>query len=254
MASSVTNRTLVALETKGSHATITFATEDALNILSASVLHTLGATVARVRKDPAIRTTTIRADGRVFIAGADIHEMASFSVDQAREYAALGQGVMADIASLPSITVAAIQGAALGGGLELALACDFRIAVKTAKLGMPEVSLGLIPGWGGIGRLTRLIGIGRAKRLFLSATPASADTAMGWGLIDEVVNSSEDLLVRVPAFCESFYRAGPCAVVLAKRASRDFDDAGAFAECFENRESREGMKAFIEKRPARWME
>ena len=220
MASSFTNRTRVALETKESHATITFATEDALNILSASVLNTLGATVARVRKDPAIRTTTIRADGRGFIAGADIQEMASFSVDQAREYAALGQGVMADIASLPSITVAAIQGAALGGGLELALACDFRIAVKTAKLGMPEVSLGLIPGWGGIPRAVRLLGESAAKRLIFSGAVISAEEAKSIGLLDEVVPDSAALQDAINKPGAYFTKRSPAAVARVKRALR----------------------------------
>jgi enoyl-CoA hydratase/carnithine racemase len=136
----------------------------------------------------------------------------------------------------------------------LALACDFRIAVKSAKLGCPEVSLGLIPGWGGIARLPKLIGTARAKRLFLSAIPVSGEDALSCGLVDEVVNSAEDLSHRVAAFCKSFSRAAPSAVALAKRASRDFDDLAAFAECFSTKDSREGMGAFFEKRPAKWMD
>ena len=150
--------------------------------------------------------------------------------------------------------MAVINGAALGGGLELALACDFRIAVKHAKLGLPEATLGLIPGWGGIPRLSRLIGPARAKRIYLSGTQVSAEDAHHYGLVDEIVNSVEDLETRAPIFVRSFRRASPEAIKLAKRASRDYDDLGAFADAFHTPDSREGLAAFVEKRPAAWME
>lgn len=248
------SNTQVDLKTEGSHAAITFRTDGGVNILSADVLHSFGAIVAKVKKDPHVRTAAIQADGKVFIAGADIKEMAGFTPDQARKYGELGQGILNDLAALPCITVAVIQGAALGGGMELALACDFRLAVKSAKLGFPEASLGLIPGWGGIVRLTKLVGTSHAKRLFLSANPISGEDAVAWRLVDEVVNSPEDLSHRAAAFCKTFKRASPHAVALAKRASRDLDELSAFAECFAARDSREGMTAFIEKRPASWME
>jgi enoyl-CoA hydratase len=180
--------------------------------------------------------------------------MAAFKPDQAHEYATLGQSVMNDLASLPSITVAAINGAALGGGLEVALACDFRVAVKSAKLGLPELTLGLIPGWGGIGRMTNLIGLSKAKRLYLSTNPVSGEDALNLGFVDEIVNSPEDLSHRLAAFFKSFQKASPAAVTLAKRAARDHDETGAFVECFRTKDSREGMAAFTEKRPANWME
>jgi enoyl-CoA hydratase len=255
MASINTSKTHVHLEIEGPHAEIVLTSpEGGLNMLDSDALRALGAHVAHLRKEASIRTTTVRAEGKVFVAGGDIKELARFDIEQTREYVTLGHGVMADLAALPSITVAAIQGAAIGGGLEIALACDFRLAVRSAKLGCPEVSLGLIPGWGGIGRLSKLVGMSRAKRLFLSAVPVSAEDAAGWGLVDEVVNSPEDLLHKARAFCQSFYRAAPRAVALAKRASRDFDDLGAFMECFSGKESREGLAAFVEKRPAAWME
>lgn len=254
MDSTPTTNTRVSLEIKGSRALITFAKSGGLNVLTADVLRSLGAIIARLKNEPTVRTTTIRAEGKVFMAGSDIKEFARFNSDSAREYATAGQGIMADLAALPSITVAAIHGAVLGAGLELALACDFRIAVKTAKLGLPEVSLGLVPPWGGINRLMKLVGSSRAKRLLLDPTSISAEDGHRWGLIDETVNSLEDLHARLPRFCEAFYRASPGAVAGIKRASRDFDDLGAFLTCFEGREAREGMAAFIEKRPARWME
>ena len=184
--------TQVDFKIEGSHATIMFRTDGAVNLLSADLLHSFGAIVAKVKKNSHIRTAAIQAEGKVFIAGADIKEMADFTTDQARSYGELGQGIMSDLAALPCITVAAIQGAALGGGLELALACDFRVAVKSAKLGFPEVSLGLVPGWGGIVRATKLIGPSHAKKLFLSANPVSGEDAVTWGLVDEVVTARRD--------------------------------------------------------------
>jgi len=248
------NETQVNLTIDGSHATITLSTESGLNVLSPDVLRSFGAALSKVRRDEKVRTTVIAAEGKVFAAGADVKAMAHFDADAAREYGQFGQGVFSDLEGLPSVTVAAINGAALGGGLELAMACDFRIAIKHAKIGLPEVTLGLIPGWGGITRIAKLIGPSRAKKLYLSGTPISAEDAMGWGLIDEVVNTTEDLPPRVAAFCKSFKRAAPAAVALAKRAARDWDDLGAFADCFKNAQSREGIGAFLEKRTANWME
>jgi len=248
------SETQVKVGIDGSHATITFETESGLNVLSPNVLHSFGAAIARVKKDTNVRTTVIRAEGKVFAAGADVKVMVDFDATAAREYGSFGQGVFSDLEGLPSVTVAAINGAALGGGLELALACDFRIAVKHAKIGLPEVTLGLIPGWGGITRLARLIGPSRAKRLYLSGLPVSAEEGLGWGLVDEIVNSVEDLEPRVAAICKAFKRASPAAVALAKRASRDYDDLSAFADCFKQVQSKEGLTAFIEKRTASWME
>jgi len=248
------SETQVDLRIDGALAKITLATESGVNVLSPSVLRRFGAAISKVKKDSNVRATVIAAEGKVFAAGADVKAMSAFDADAAREYGSFGQGVFQDVESVPSVTVAAINGAALGGGLELALACDFRIAVKHAKIGLPEVSLGLIPGWGGITRLSKLVGPSRAKKLYLSGMPISAEEGVGWGLVDEIVNSVEDLEPRITAYCKSFKRAAPAAVALAKRASRDWDDLTAFAECFKNEQSREGMAAFIEKRTANWME
>lgn len=248
------SKTQVRVDIEGQHATITFHTDDGLNVLSPDVLHTFAASLAMVKQNGGVRSAVIRADGKVFLAGADIKLMAGYDTEQARDYALNGQAVFDDLAALPCVTVAAMNGAAMGGGLELALACDFRVAVKSAKLALPEVTLGIIPGWAGIPRLVRLVGLSRGKRMFLSGLPVSAEEAMGFGLVDELVNSAEDLGPRVAAFCKSFRRAAPSSIALAKRALRDMDDVSAFSDCFKTSESREGMRAFFEKRPAAWME
>ncbi len=248
------SKTQVRLGIEGALATITFVTEGGLNVGSSDMMRSLRDAVSKVAREPKVRCTVVTGDGKVFLAGADIKEMSDFTPDKAREYGSLGQSVLNALEALPSITVAAMNGAALGGGLELALACDFRIAVKSAKIGLPETSLGLVPGWGGIIRATKLVGPSRAKRLYLSALPVTAEEGLGFGLVDEVVNSADDLGARVTAFCKSFRRAAPAAVGLAKRASRDNDDLSAFADCFNTDDAREGIAAFVGKRPASWME
>lgn len=248
------NNTQVRVEIEGTHASIVFFTEEGLNVLDSDVLYSFGAAIARVGRHSEVRTTSVQAEGKVFLAGADIKEMSTFDREQALRYGELGQGVFNDLAALPSITIAAINGAALGGGLEAAMACDFRIAVKSAKVGLPETTLGLVHGWGGMGRLSKLIGPARAKRLMFSGQPISAEDGATIGLIDEVVNSVEDLSARLAAFCKTFRRGSPQAIALVKRALRDGDDLKAFGDCFETHETREGMAAFLEKRPASWME
>ncbi len=250
----MSNKTQVRVDSEGGCATITFFTEGGLNVLSPDVLNDFGKALRKVREDFSVRTTVIAAEGKVFVAGADIKVMADFGPEEGREYGSHGQAVFNDLAGLPSVTIAAVNGAALGGGLELALACDFRLALKTAKLGLPEVSLGLIPGWNGIPRLTKLVGLSRAKRMFLGGNPVTAEDGAAFGLVDEVAESVEDLQAKVGEFRKLFQRAAPEAVALAKRASRDMDDLLAFADCFSTKDCREGMTAFLEKRPASWME
>ena len=219
-----------------------------------AVLDRLDEVLKEVSAEGGVRATIIGAEGKVFAAGADIKAMASYDESDAHDYAKMGKDTLDAVESLPSITIAAINGAALGGGLELALACDFRIAVRTAKVGLPEVTLGLIPGWSGTIRLKALVGPAKAKWMVLSGTAVKAEEALAFGLVDEVVNSVEDLGPRVEVFARSFFGAGPLAVKLAKLALRDGDDVSGFAECFaDGADGKEGMAAFIEKRKATWM-
>ena len=245
--------TRVDLAIEGARAAITFRADSGLVVLSAAVMEQLGVRAAEVAAASDVRVTVLASEGKAFAAGADVKSMAGASAQKARAYGELGQRVISAIEALPSITIAAIHGAALGGGCELALGCDFRIAVKDAKIGLPEVTLGIVPGWSGIIRLTKLIGPARAKRMYLGGAPVSGEEALHLGLVDEVVETVEELPARIDAFCRSFSRSSPAGVRLAKRVSRDGDDLSAFAESFTTDDSREGIAAFMEKRPAAWM-
>ncbi|HUU85188.1 MAG TPA: enoyl-CoA hydratase/isomerase family protein [Phycisphaerae bacterium] len=245
--------TNVGATIEGSAATILFSTEGGLNVMSSEALERLATAVEAVRCAPEVRVTVLRGEGKVFVAGANIKEMAGFDADRAYAFSQRGNEVMDALASLPSITVAVLNGAALGGGCEIALACDFRIATDTVKIGLPETSLGLIPGWGGTQRSLKLLGPIWGRRLVWSAVPLSAEEAVRIGLVDEVV-TAEELDAAVERLRQRFVRGGPRAIAAAKRAFLTGDEPAAFRDCFGEDESREGMTAFIEKRKARWME
>jgi enoyl-CoA hydratase len=246
--------TTIELTTDGPRANLTLRAENGVNVLGPEVMTRMGDLIEEIREQKGIRWTVLQAEGKVFAAGADIKKMSAFKPADARAYGTLGQRVIDALESLPCVTIAALNGAALGGGCEVALGCDFRIAVRNARIGLPEVSLGLIPGWGGIMRLSDLIGPARAKRLFLSADVVTAEDGLPWGLVDELVDSADALPAAVDAFCKSFMKGAPAANALAKRAFADGDDLAAFADCFTTEDAPEGMNAFIEKRKARWME
>lgn len=250
----MSSNTDVRLTMDGPTATILFSTAGGLNVMSAEVLEKLAAAVEGARSAKDVRWTILRAEGKVFVAGADIKQMAGFDPERAKEFSRRGNEVMDRLASLPSITIAAIQGAALGGGCEIVLACDFRIATEAVKIGLPETSLGLIPGWGGTQRSLKLLGPTWGRRLVWSAAPLSAQEAAQIGLVDEVVADERGLDAAIDRLRQQFTRGGPRAVSLAKQAFLTGDEPAAFGDCFAEGESREGMTAFIEKRKARWME
>ncbi|MFQ5492349.1 MAG: enoyl-CoA hydratase/isomerase family protein [Phycisphaerae bacterium] len=246
--------TEVKLTVDRCRATIVFSSENGVNVMSSAAMEKLAEAVEGVRRAGQVRAAVLRAEGKAFIAGADIKEMRGFDRETARKFSARGNEVMDALAGLPCITVAALNGAAMGGGCEIALACDFRIAAAKVKIGLPETSLGLIPGWGGTKRALQLLGPARGRHLIFSATPLSAEQAATIGLVDEVVADGTDLERAVDGWIKWFERGGPRAIGLAKRALLTGDEAGCFAECFAGEESTEGMAAFVEKRAARWME
>lgn len=247
------SETQSAVSVDGDLATITIATAGGLNIMSTAAMLQLGEVVAQIARNSAVRTTVVRAEGKVFVAGADIKEMMSLDAAGARRFDEAGMKTCDALAALPCVTIAAIHAAALGGGLEIALACDFRIATASAKVGLPESSLGLIPGWGGIRRSAALIGMPAAKRLMFGAEPMSAAQAKEAGLIDEVVADETALNEAIGRLRKSLVKGSPAAVARIKRALLDGNELGAFEDCFATGQAKEGMTAFVEKRPPGWV-
>lgn len=250
----MSNETQVRLEQTGHRATITFFTEAGINVLSLSTINALGKLLDQLAERDDVWSVVVRAEGKAFLAGANIKEMAPFDPAMAADLSRRGNAVMNKLANLDAITVAAIHGAALGGGCEVTLACDFRVAVADAKIGVPEVTLGLIPGWGGTKRLPKLIGLPAAKRLLFSGEALKAADAKAIGLVDRVVETADGLDGAVSEWISQFTRGGPRAIAKVKQSLRTGDEPAAFAECFDGPESREGMGAFVEKRAAKWTE
>jgi enoyl-CoA hydratase len=234
---------------------------DALNALNMDVFMELAGAVDVISQDPDVKAAIFTGQGKAFAAGADIAQVAALEdVFAAREFSILGQSVMSEIGALPVPSIAAINGFALGGGLELALACDLRVASTKAKLGMPEVGLGLIPGFGGTQRLPRLIGRGRALDLILTGRHLAAEEALSLGLVNRV---AEDALEAAKELARSIITNGPVALALAKEAlgrgeGLDLQDAleveaDLFGLASATKDMKEGTKAFLEKRPARFI-
>ncbi len=228
-----------------------------LNALNADTLREIGEALDAVLEDNATRALILTGAGdRAFVAGADISEFGNLEdVFSGREMALGGQDVMNTVAAMPIPTIAAVNGFALGGGLELALACDLRVASRTARFGLPEVSLGLIPGYGGTQRLARLIGEGRALDLILTGRHVEADEALMLGIVNRV---GESALEEARKLASSIIKNGPVALGLAKEAVRRGLDA-TLAEGLEieadlfgmvstTNDMREGTQAFLEKR------
>ena len=201
------------------------------------------------------------AGDRAFAAGADIKYMSGLGVEEAKEWGRLGHAVGALLETMPKATIAAVNGFALGGGCELALACDFRYASSAAKLGQPEVNLGIIPGWGGTQRLARVCGVGVAKELIFTGRVVGAEEALRIGLVNAVFEPGE-LLERTLETASLIASKGPLAIAAAKEATnRALQGAHAenleregdrFGELFSSADAKEGMIAFVEKRDARF--
>ncbi|MEW6430459.1 MAG: enoyl-CoA hydratase-related protein [Myxococcota bacterium] len=250
----------VRLEVEGAVAVLTIDRPKALNALNQRVLKELDEAIATVAHDTSLRALIVTGGGeKAFVAGADIGEMAQYTTAQALMFAQLGHRVLGALEALHIPTIAAVNGYALGGGCELALSCDLIYASEKAKLGLPEVTLAVIPGFGGTQRLTRLVGKARAKELIFTGDMIDAAKAKEIGLVLEVLPPAE-LLAHCKKVAATIARRGPVAVAQAKRviehgADLPLKDAcelerQAFALLFGTTDQREGMKAFVEKRPA----
>ncbi len=246
------SQTEVVLEKQGELATVRFVSPAGVNIFSSRVIGTLGTLVERIATDPRLRFVVFRGSGKVFLAGADISEMQMFTEDQGRAFARNGHNVFNAIEALPQITIAAMNGAALGGGCELAMACDFRLMVATGKIGQPETRLGIIPGWGGTQRLPKYVGLGVARRLLFSGEAISAEEAARIGLVDEVVPGPDDLDPALQRWFKLLAAGSPSAIGRCKHALLQHDEVEEFAKCFSASDAREGTSAFLDKRKPSW--
>jgi enoyl-CoA hydratase len=234
-----------------------------LNALNRKTLRELASITDRLKDDDSVKVVIVRGSGeRAFVAGADISEMQNMTEDEAREMSLMAQDVFDKFKSLPQIVIAAINGYTLGGGNELAMACDIRIASSRAKFGQPEVNLGLIPGFTGTQRLSRLVGDGDAKRMIFTAEMQSAEEALSIGLVNVVV-PPEGLMRTARDMAMKIMSKSMCAVKLAKRAINEgmplefkqglLVENDRWTDCFnENSDGYEGMTAFLEKRQARF--
>jgi enoyl-CoA hydratase len=243
-------------------ALITIDRPKALNALSSAVLSELTTATSELELSDEASVVVITGSGfKAFVAGADIAEMRELGPMQAQALAEMGGNLAAAIEGSAKPYIAAVNGFALGGGLELALACDFVYAARTAKLGLPEVKLGVIPGFGGTQRLPRRVGPAKAKEMIFTGEMIDAEEALRIGLVD-AVHAPEALMGEVAKAAARIARNGPLAVAEAKRLvhtgqSMSLESAvmleqRTFAGLFASEDQREGMAAFLDKRPAKF--
>ena len=246
----------VELTKKDNIAVITMNRPEALNALSKAVFADLEAVLDDVENDDDVYVVVITGAGRAFIAGADIGEMAPMNVAEGLAFSELGNRLLMRVDMMEKPTIAAVNGFALGGGCEMALACDIRIASEKAKFGQPEVGLGIIPGFGGTQRMARIIGTGAAMELIYTADTIDAQKAKEIGMVNYVV-PAEELMDKTMEMAQKICKNAQKAIRVSKMAIRrgiDCDistavtyEALAFATCFGTEDQKEGMKAFLNK-------
>ena len=241
---------------------ITFNRPKVLNALNRKTVEELGDLLTHARDDAEVRTLILTGAGeKAFVAGADVNELAQRTPLDGKEFSLFGQGVFHMLETMGKPSIAAINGYALGGGCELALACTIRMASRTAKLGQPEVKLGILPGYGGSQRLARLCGKGAAHELVLTGEMISADEALRIGLVNRVLEPAE-LMPAAEALAKKIIANAPLAVKFAIEAIEHgsempleeglFLEATLFGLCCATEDMREGTRAFLEKRPAQF--
>lgn len=250
----------ILIEKQDQLAIVTINRPTKLNALNKATIEELHHAFSNLDKDKDIKVIIVTGSGeKAFVAGADISEFAHFSEIEGKELAAKGQAVLFDfVQNLNTPVIAAVNGFALGGGLELAMSCHFRIASSNAKMGLPEVTLGVIPGYGGTQRLAQLIGKGRAMELIMTATMLDAETAKNYGLVNHVV-TQEELLTFTTTIALKI--AANSSVAIAKAIASinaNYTDGmngyeveiANFGACFATEDFKEGTTAFLEKRKA----
>ncbi len=252
----------ILLEKKNSIAYVTINRPTKLNALNMATMEELRTAFTDIRDDVSIRVAIITGSGeKAFIAGADIGELAKHNAVSAKEYTHRGQSVLDLIENLGKPVIACINGYAFGGGCELAMACTMRLASDNAKLGQPEVKLGIMPGYGGTQRLPRLVGKGIAMQMNLAGEPITAQEAHRIGLVNEVT-AQADLIPRAEAIATKIIANAPLAVQYAMEAVNKgmemtlaeglYLEAVLFGVCCATEDKNEGTTAFLEKRPAQF--
>ena len=246
----------VTYEKKDNVAIITIDRPEALNALNFDVLSELEQTVTKAENDPDVYVLIITGAGRAFVAGADIAQMKDFTADEGRAFGEFGNKVFSKIEELSKPVIAAVNGFALGGGCELSMACDLRIAGEKAKFGQPEVSLGITPGFGGTQRLPRIVGLSKAKELILTAQTIGAEEALRIGLVNKVV-PGEGLMDAALEMANMIAQNAQIAVRQSKAAigkgmqcdvgTGTAFEALAFGLCFSTEDQKDAMTAFVNK-------
>jgi len=253
---------ILQIEITDGIAIVTISRPKAMNALNTRFFQEMDDAIARLSKNPVVKVMIITGEGKAFVAGADIAEMVNKNPKEGSAFSRIGQNTFRSLEKMEIPVIAAINGFALGGGLELAMGCDFRIASTKAKFGQPEVSLGLIPGYAATQRLSRLVGLGDALYLLMSADMIGAEDALRIGLVQKVVEP-ETLMDEVLKIAKTIASKGPGAVKKVKVVTRDglltdFEkgcelEADQFGSLFgAGSEGEEGMKAFLEKRKPNW--
>lgn len=251
----------IKYEVKGNLGYLTINRPKALNALNTEVLSELADALKEIEADDAVKAVIVTGEGKAFVAGADIAQMSKLNAVEGRAMMQAGHKVMNTIDQMPKPFIAAVNGFALGGGCELAMACDIRIASSKSKFGQPEVGLGIIPGFCGTQRLSRLVGKGMAKYLIYSAEMINAEEAFRIGLVEKVVEP-DALMEAAEKLANTIASKAPIAVAQAKIAiNNGFDmdlksasqlEVEATTVCFGSEDQKEGMAAFLEKRAPEW--
>lgn len=249
----------ILISKDGAVATVRINEPKTLNALNSELLQELDVAFTALATDSEVRVIILTGDERAFVAGANIAEMSQMTYEEAKQFGAKGSAVFRKIESCPQPVIAAIGGFALGGGCELALACDMRLASAKAKFGQPEVGLGITPGFSGTQRLPRVVGQAKAKELIYSGKIISADEALAIGLVNQVY-PPEALMDEAMAMAQSIAKNAPLAVQRSKEAiNKGWDlevDKGIelevelFAQCFTTEDQRKGMSSFLKKEKA----
>lgn len=249
----------VEIQKNGKTAVLTINRPEALNALNSQVLSDLKAALDELKKEADLRCLIITGAGpKSFVAGADIGEMSTMNPKKGEAFGIAGNKVMSQVASFPCPVIAAVNGYALGGGFELALACDLRLASEKARFAFPETGLGITPGFGGTQRLARLVGPALASELIFTGRTVKADEALAKGMVSQVC-APEELLDKAQELADTIAGRAPIAIRQAKKAIRggldltlekglDYESE-CFGECFDSEDQKNAMKAFVEKQP-----